>query len=286
LDNDLDAGHLSRPIKVIRPPVLSASLIFSSVKTLLLYADLLHTFTMLRLTVRYKQSVLGWIWAALQPLALMIVYTVIFSRVAKVSSDGTPYPVFVLTGLLPWALFSSAITTATAGLTNYSHLVTKVYFPREIIPLSYVAAAVVDFILASFLLGGFMIYYKAPVTWNVLYAVPIIGLLTAFTTAVALVFSALNVRLRDVSMAMPLFLQVWMWTTPTAYSLQSVPAEMRRIYLANPLAALIESFRCVVLRGDSPDAGTVTLAGAITLISLVAAYAGFKKLEATMADFI
>src|SRR5258708_2279426 len=163
LDNDLDAGHLSRPIKVIRPPVLSASLIFSSVKTLLLYADLLHTFTMLRLTVRYKQSVLGWIWAALQPLALMIVYTVIFSRVAKVSSDGTPYPVFVLTGLLPWALFSSAITTATAGLTNYSHLVTKVYFARESIPFSYVAPAVLDFIFASFLVVGFMIYSKPPV---------------------------------------------------------------------------------------------------------------------------
>jgi lipopolysaccharide transport system permease protein len=283
---DDDFAGLSRPIRVIRPPVLSVFLILSGIRTLMLYGDLLYTFTMLRLTVRYKQSALGWIWAVLQPLALMIVYTVILSRVAKVSNDATPYPIFVLAGLLPWSLFSSAVATATSGLTNYSHLVTKVYFPREIIPLSYVAAALVDFGLASFLLGGLMVYYRVPLTWNALYAVPLIGILTAFTIAVALVLSVVNVRLRDVSMATPLLLQVWMWTTPTAYSLQAVPVGMRQLYLLNPLASLIESFRRAVLYGDCPDTAAVSLAGAITLISLAAAYAGFRKLEATLADFI
>lgn len=281
-----DAAGLARPIKVIRPPVLSLFLIVSGIRTLMRYADLLYTLTAVRLTVRYKQSALGWIWALIQPLSLMIVYTVIFSRVANVSSDGIPYPLFVLAGLLPWALFASAVSTATAGLTNYSHLVTKVYFPREIIPLSYVAAALVDFGIASFLLGGLMIYYRVPLTWNVLYAIPLIVILTAFTIAVALVLSAINVRLRDVNMATPLLLQVWMWTTPTAYSLQSIPEGMRQLYLLNPLAALIESFRRVVLFGDSPDATAVSLAAAVTLFSLLIAYTGFKKLEATLADFI
>jgi lipopolysaccharide transport system permease protein len=241
---------------------------------------------MLRLSVRYRQSVLGWVWAVLQPLALMISYTAVFSRVAKVPSEGAPYPLFVLTAILPWVFFSSSITSATTGLVNYSHLVTKVFFPREIIPLSYIAAAMVDFGIASLLLGGLMMYYKVALTWNALYAVPIIGILVAFTTAVGLVFSAVQVRLRDVSMAIPLVLQVWMFATPIVYPLQLVPPGLRRIYLINPVAVLIESFRRAVLHGESPDPTLIGIAGAITIFSLALAYVVFKNLEATMADFV
>lgn len=275
-----------RPWKVIRPPAYSLSLMFTGVRTLARYSDLLYRFTMLRLSVRYKQSALGWIWAVLQPLALMISYTAIFSRVAKIPSEGAPYPLFVLTALLPWVFFSSSITNATSGLVNYSHLLMKVYFPREIIPLSYVAAGMVDFGIAALLLGGLMIYYKAALTWNVLYAVPIIAILTAFTTGVALIFSAVQVRLRDMSMAMPLVLQVWMLATPIVYPLQSVPAGLRRVYLINPVAVVIDSFRRVVLHGDSPDLALVAVAGAISILVLVLAYLSFKNLEATMTDFI
>jgi lipopolysaccharide transport system permease protein len=261
-------------------------MIFSGIRMLIRYRGLLYTLTSLRLSVRYKQSVLGWLWAVLQPLSLMIIYSAIFSRVAKVPSDGAPYPAFVLTAVLPWVFFAGSITNATTGLVNHSYLVMKVYFPREIIPLSYVAAALVDFGIASLLLGVSLFHYRIALTWNVLYVVPIIGTLTCFATAVSLFLSAIEVRLRDVGMAMPLVLQVWMLTTPVVYPLQSVPPGMRRIYLMNPVAALIESFRRVVLHGNSPDAAVLGVAGAITLLSLVVAYGSFKNLEATMADFI
>jgi lipopolysaccharide transport system permease protein len=275
-----------RPLQVIRPPVYSLALLFSGVRTLARHQDLLYRFIILRLSVRYEQSALGWVWAVLQPLALMITYTAIFSRVAKVPSEGTPYPLFVLSGLLPWVFLSSSLTTATAGLVNYGHLVMKVYFPREIIPLSYVAAAMVDFGVAALLLGGLILYYKVALTWNVLYAVPIFAILTAFTTAVSLVFSAIQVRLRDVSMAMPLVLQVWMLATPIVYPLQSVPAGLRRIYLLNPVAIVIDNFRRVVLHAEAPDMALLVVAGAISIFILVLAYVGFKNFEATMADYI
>jgi lipopolysaccharide transport system permease protein len=131
-----------------------------------------------------------------------------------------------------------------------------------------------------------LVHYKVALTWNVLYVVPIIGTLTCFATAVSLFLSAMEVRLRDVGMAMPLVLQIWMLTTPVVYPLQSVPPGLRRIYLLNPVAALIESFRRVVLHGNSPDAGSLGAAAAITLFSLVVAYGSFKNFEATMADFI
>lgn len=261
-------------------------MIFSGIGMLIRYRGLLYALTSLRLSVRYKQSLLGWLWAVIQPLSLMIIYSAIFSRVAKVPSDGAPYPVFVLTAVLPWVLFAGSITNATTGLVNHSYLVMKVYFPREIIPLSYVAAALVDFGIASVLLGVTLVHYKVTLTWNALYVVPIIGTLTCFAIAVSLFLSAIEVRLRDVGMAMPLVLQVWMLTTPVVYPLQSVPPGLRRIYLLNPVAALIESFRRVVLHGSSPDAASLGVAGAITLFSLVVAYGSFKNLDATMADFI
>jgi lipopolysaccharide transport system permease protein len=275
-----------RALKVICRPEFSFLTVISGLKTLGKYSDLLYTLTMLRLSVRYKQSALGWIWAVLQPLALMISYTAIFSRVAKLPSEGIPYPVFVLTALLPWVFFSTAVSNATMGIVNYSHLVTKVYFPREIITLSYIAAALFDFCIASSLLGLLMLYYKISLSWKVLYVLPIIAVLIAFTAAVSLIVSAFQVRVRDVSMAVPLVLQVCMFATPVVYPLQSVPASIRRIYLLNPVAVLIDSFRRVLLHGDSPSDVWVGIATVITILSLVLAYASFKSLEATMADYI
>jgi lipopolysaccharide transport system permease protein len=266
--------------------MFSLPTMISGVRTLIHYSDLLFTMTMLRLSVRYKQSALGWLWAIIQPLALMISYTAIFSRVAKLPSEGIPYPVFVLTALLPWVFFSSAISSATVGIVNYGNLVMKVYFPREIIPFSYIAAALFDFCIACLMLAFLMLYYKVPLTWNALYALPIFGILVAFTTAVSLVVSAVQVRLRDVSMAMPLVLQVWMFATPVVYPLQSVPANVRTIYLVNPTAVLIDSFRRVLLHGEAPNGALLGMASAITIITVVLAYISFKTLDATMADFI
>jgi lipopolysaccharide transport system permease protein len=276
----------ARPVKVIGPPAFSVRTIFTGLRTLVRYSDLLYTLSLFRLNVRYKQSLLGWAWAAVQPLALMGIYTVIFTRVTTVPTAGVPYPVFVFSALLPWIFFSSSVANAVNGLVLYPNLLTKMYFPREIIPLSYLTAGLADFCIASVLLGGFMAYYKVAVTWNVLYAIPIVFVLAGFAASIALVFSAIQVRYRDIGLAMPILLQVWMFTLPVVYSLQSVPVRFRRLYLLDPIAGLIESFRMVVIHGVAPDFATLLTSGAITVVCLALAYAYFKSSEATMADII
>jgi len=216
----------------------------------------------------------------------MGIYTIIFTRVATIKTGGVPYPVFVFSALLPWIFFSSSISTAVNGLVLHPNLLTKMYFPREIIPLSYMAASLSDFCIASTILGGLMVYYKVSLTWHLLYAIPIVVILAGFAAAIALFFSAVQVRFRDVGLAMPFLLQVWMFTVPVVYSLQSVPQRFRGLYLLDPVAGLIESFRLVVIRGTAPDLRTLALSGAVTLMSLPLAYAFFKSSEATMADLI
>jgi lipopolysaccharide transport system permease protein len=275
-----------RPVKVIRPPAFSIGTISTGLRTLVQYSDLLYTLSLFRLSVRYKQSALGWTWAALQPLALMGIYTIIFTRVTTVLTGGVPYPVFVFSALLPWIFFSSTISSAVNGLVLHPNLLTKMYFPREIIPLSYMAASLADFCIASLILGGLMVYYKVPLTWHLLYAIPIVVILAGFAAAIALFFSAVQVRFRDVGLAMPFLLQVWMFTVPVVYSLQSVPQRFRSLYLLDPVAGLIEGFRLVVIHGTAPDFRTLSLSGAVTIMSLPLAYAFFKSSEATMADLI
>jgi lipopolysaccharide transport system permease protein len=276
----------ARPIKIIGPPRFSLSAIFTGLRTLAQYSDLLYTLSLFRLNVRYKQSILGWAWAVVQPLALMSIYTIIFAHIVTVKTGGAPYPIFVFSGLLPWILFSSSITNAVQGLVTYPNLLTKMYFPREIIPLSYLAAGMVDFCIASIILGGLMIHYGVAVTWNALYALPILVILAGFTAAVGLFFSAVQVRVRDVGLAMPFVLQIWMFAAPVVYSMESVPVRFRRLYLLDPVAGLIENLRRVLIFGKAPDSGTLALSAAVTIMLLTVAYAYFKSTEAVMADVI
>ncbi len=277
---------MARSVKIVRPPSFSTRTIFTGLRTLVQYSDLLYTLSMFRLSVRYKQSALGWTWAALQPIALMGIYTMIFTRVAHVSTSGVPYPVFVFSGLLPWIFFSSTISTAVHGLVMYPNLLTKMYFPREIIPLSYMVASFSDFCIASVIMAGLMVHYNVPLTWHALYAVPIVVVLAGFAAAIALFFSALQVRFRDVGLAMPFLLQVWMFTVPVVYSLQSVPVKYRGLYLLDPISGLIEGFRVSVINGATPDLGSIALCSLLVLLSAPLAYAYFKSSEATMADVI
>ena len=279
-------GERVRIIKVIRPPSFSIGTIFTGLRTLAQYSDLLYTLSLFRLSVRYKQSVLGWTWAALQPLALMGIYTIIFTRVTSVATGGIPYPVFVFSALLPWIFFSSTIANAVNGLVLYPNLLTKMYFPREIIPLSYVLAALTDFCIASVILTGVMAYYRVPLTWHLLYAVPIVLVLGTGAAAVALFLSAVQVRFRDMGLAMPFLLQIWMFTVPVVYSLQSVPERFRTLYLLDPVAGLIEDFRQVVVHGAAPGLRNLAVCSALTIAGLALAYAFFKSSEATMADVI
>jgi lipopolysaccharide transport system permease protein len=250
------------------------------------FRDLLYTMTLHRLSVRYKQSVLGYFWALLHPVLLMLIYTIIFSRFVKVHTNGAPYAVFAFSALLPWTFFSNGLTGATLGLPAHSNLLSKVYFPHEIVPLSYVLAAFVDFLLASVILALLMFHYGISLTAGMLWAVPAVFTLAVFLIGTALFTSALQVRFRDVGMALPLVLQVWMFTTPVVYSLSSVPRSLRYLYDFNPLVGVIETFRGALLQGAAPDGVLLVKSCSVSIVVAVVAYAWFKHAEVTFVDVI
>ena len=276
----------NRPIRIIRPPSFSPLNLLRELRGLWQYRDLFYTLSVHRIKVRYKQSILGLAWAILQPLSLMLIYTVIFSVIAKVPSEGVPYAVFAYAALLPWTYFSSALTNATSGLVNHSQLVTKVYFAREILPLTYVSAALFDFAVASLFLIGLFVYYGVGLTAYALWAIPILVLLTMLATAFSLVFSVIQVRFRDVGVAMPLLLQVWMFASPVVYPLSAVPQRFRGLYALNPMVGVIENFRRVVLQGVAPDFYSLGISALVAAVLLPLTYLYFKRVEATMADII
>lgn len=282
------ANDVSKPrrIRVLRAPSFSPLGILVNVRTLVQYRDLLLTLTVHRIKVRYKQSVLGISWAILQPVSLMLIYTLIFSFIAKVQTDGVPYAIFAYSALLPWTYFATSLGNATNALVGHSELVTKVYFPREILPLSYVIAALCDFLIASTVMVGLMMYYRVSVTVNVLYAIPIVIVLTLFISAMVLILSATQVRFRDIGVAVPLLLQLWMFATPVVYPLSAVPARFQSLYVLNPMVGTIENFRRVVLQGVPPDFYTLGLSAGVSVILLIASYVYFKHVEATVADLV
>jgi lipopolysaccharide transport system permease protein len=275
-----------RPIRIIRPPSFSPLNLLRELRGLWQYRDLFYTLTVHRIKVRYKQSLLGLGWAILQPLSLMLIYTVIFSVIAKVPSEGVPYAVFAYAALLPWTYFSSALTNATSGLVSHTALVTKVYFAREILPLTYVSAALFDFAVASTFLIALFFYYGVSLTVYAFYAIPIMVLLTMLVAAFSLVFSVIQVRFRDVGVAMPLLLQLWMFASPVVYPLSAVPQRLRGLYALNPMVGVIENFRRVMLQGTPPDFYSLGISALVAVVLLPAAYLYFKRVDATMADII
>jgi lipopolysaccharide transport system permease protein len=276
----------ARPLTVMRPPSFSVRALVRAVARLAQYRDLLYTLSVHRLHVRYKQSLLGPLWAVLQPFLLMLIYTVIFTRVASVPSEGVPYPVFAFAALLLWTSFSNAVTTATNSLVGHFNLVTKVYFPREILPLTYVIAALVDLLAGSVVLGALMLFYGIAPTAHVLHVIPIVTVLAMFALAVSLVLCAIQVRYRDIGIGMPLVLQLWLFASPVVYPLSVVPDAWRTLYLLNPMAGLIDGFRRVIVLGVPPDYGALAVSAGVSLVLLPLAYVYFKHLESTVADVL
>lgn len=272
-------------VKIITPPSLSAGSLVSGLRGLREYWDLLLTLSIHRIKVRYKQSALGLAWALIQPLALMLIYTLVFSIFAKVQTPGVPYPIFAYAALLPWTFFSTGLTTATNGLVSNSQLVTKVYFPREILPLSYIIAALVDLAVASVVMVGMMAYYHVALTAAVVWVVPVTLILTMLLTSASLVMSGLQVKFRDIGMAMPLLLQLWMFASPVVYPLDQVPARFRDLYMLNPMVGVIQNFRAALL-GQALDTRSLLISAIVALVLLPVSYVYFKHVEATVADVI
>jgi lipopolysaccharide transport system permease protein len=275
-----------RPVRVIRPTQSLIALLSTGLASLLSHKSLFLEMTLLRLKVRYRQSVLGWIWAVLPSLLLMITYTLVFSKVIGLQSVDLPYALFIFSGLIPWIFFSTSVSTATAGIVTHRYLICRVAFPREIVPLSYVASALVDLGVGILMLGAMMYYFGFSPTLHALYAVPIIGMLIVFSIAGALFCASFQARFRDVGVAMPLLLQVMMFATPVVYSSTAIPQSFKAIYFANPLAILIETFREAAMLSVSPNAGEMIYCGMVSVACLAFSYILFKRLDATLADVI
>jgi len=249
------------------------------------YRELLYFFIWRDVKVRYKQTLLGAGWAIIQPLMTMVVFTIFFGHLAKVPSDGLPYPVFSLIALVPWTYFASALAGCSTSLSAYQHIISKVYFPRLIIPIAAVIAPLVDFAIGFVILIGFMAWYRivpgASIIW--LPALMLLALATAASVGVWL--AALNVRYRDVRYVVPFVVQLWMFATPVAYPASLVPVRWRAAYGLNPMAGVIEGFRWALAGGPAP--GVITLVSAAVVIVLIAGGAVyFRKLEGTFADVI
>ncbi len=274
-----------RPTTVLRPPSSVLTGLWRHVVRLPSYGNLLWTLTEHRVKVRYKQSALGPLWAILQPLLLMLIFSLLASvTAAKVPHARIPYTLFVYSAVLPWTFFSTAVSNGTNSLVSHAPLVTKVWFPREILPLSYVTAALFDLLVASVLLVALMLYdHVAPTPWA-LASLPVVAIMAILSFAVAVVLSAVQVRFRDVGIAIPLLLQVWMFLSPVVYAYEQVPARYRWLFQLNPMAGPIEAFRRVTVLGEAPDWPLLLISVLITTALLPACYLYFKYVDATIAD--
>lgn len=250
------------------------------------YRELLYFLTWRDIKVRYKQTFLGASWAILQPLLTMLLFSVVFGYFAGLPSEGVPYPVFTLTALLPWQLFAYALNQSSTSLIADKNLITKIYFPRLVIPLSSVLSALLDFGIASLLLAGMLLIYRIPLTWRLLSLPLWVGLALLTAMAVGLWLSALNVQYRDVRYTLPFLTQFWMYATPIAYSLSIVPEQWRWLYSLNPMTGVVEGFRWALLGTQSPATWPALFSALLVLLLFVGGLVYFKRMEDRFADVV
>ena len=249
------------------------------------HRDLLYFLIWRDVKVRYKQTALGVAWAVLQPLLTMFVFTAIFGRLAGVPSDGEPYPIFVFAGLLPWNFFNQAVTNSSNSLVGNAALITKVYFPRLVIPGAAVGAGLVDFVIAAGIMFVMAIYYHVAPGVSLLMLVPLMVLTTLFAAAVGMWMSALNVKYRDVRYALPFLLQIWMYVTPIIYPVSFIPERWRWVIAFNPLSGIIQGFRAAVFH-HAFDWNGLAVSTVVSLIALAYAALAFRRMEREFADVI
>ena len=280
-----DAPTLSAPPEVtrIRP---SGGWRALDLAELWRYRELLFFLTLRDVKIRYKQTALGVAWAVLQPLLTMGVFTIFFGKLGKMPSDGKPYAVFVLAALVPWQLFAYALTQSSNSLVAEQRLITKVYFPRLIVPVASVLAGLVDFLVALVLLLLLMAGFRVAPGWG-LVAAPAFALFAVLTAlAVGLWLSALNVQYRDVRYTIPFLTQFWLFATPVAYPASLVPEAYRPLYGLNPMAGVVEGFRWALLGTDAPDWGMMAVSAGVVVLLLAGGMFYFRRMEKTFADVV
>ena len=272
----------NEPLVVIQP---SNRWNLLSFKDIWAYRELLFFLTWRDVKVRYKQTALGAAWAILQPLFMMLIFTIFFGKLAGVGSSGIPYPLFALGGLVPWTFFANSITASGNSLVGSANLITKVYFPRLIVPAAAMLAGLVDFLLAFVLLCLLMVYYRTGLTLQILF-LPVLVLLTAlFALGVGTWMSALNVKYRDVRFALPFLIQLWLFVSSVILPSSSIPAKWRWLLHLNPMSGIIEGYRSALF-GLPFDWTALGIAAVLTIVTLLYAIYSFGRVERSFADII
>ncbi len=269
---------------VVIGPVQSSSPL--DLRELWAFRDLLAILTWRDVSVRYKQSLIGVGWVVIQPLATVVLFTVIFGWFARLPSEGAPYPVFTFCALLPWNYFARALTDSSMSLVGGTHLLTKVYFPRLILPLSRVLAGLVDFAVAFIALLALMLWYGIRPSWGVFLVPVFLMLAMCAALAMGLWLTALNVRYRDIGFVVPFLAQFWMFATPVAYSSSIVPERWRWLYGLNPMVGVVEGFRWALLGKAPPNVGPMIISVALVIALLLGGLYYFRRAEQTVADLI
>lgn len=251
------------------------------------YRELFQVLARRDISVRYKQTVIGAAWALVRPILTMIVFTVIFGRIAKLPSEGdAPYALMVFAGMLPWSFFSTAVTDASNSLLANSNLISKVYFPRMIVPFASVMVALVDFAIALVVFAGLMIAYRYPLTLNVLLLPIFIALAFALSLGIGLFISALNVRYRDFRHIVPFLVQLGLFVSPVGFSSSVIPEQWRLLYALNPLVGIIDGFRWALLGGAPLQLPALALSAAVTGALILWGISKFRKTEKRFADIV
>jgi lipopolysaccharide transport system permease protein len=250
------------------------------------YRELFYFLVWRDVKVRYKQTALGVTWAVIQPLFTVVIFSVFFGRLAKVPSDGIPYPLFSFAALVPWTFFAYGLNQSSNSLVGSANLITKVYFPRLAVPISSVVAGTVDLLLAFGVLLLMMWYYHVSPTWNIVF-LPVFFFLTLTTSlGVGLWLSALNVKFRDVRLMLPFLVQLWMFGTPIAYPSSLLHEPWRTVYGLNPMVGVVEGFRWALLGVKSPPGPMVAVSGVISILLLLGGVIYFRRMEKTFADLV
>jgi lipopolysaccharide transport system permease protein len=271
-----------KPILIIEP---SGSWVSLGLRDLWSYRELLYFLTWRDVKVRYKQTVLGAAWAIIQPLFTMVIFTLFFGRLAKIPSDNVPYPIFAYAGLLPWTFFANAVTNSGNSIVSSSNLITKVYFPRMLIPGAAVAAGLVDFAIAFGILVALMVYYGVAPTSSIIMLPVLVALVTLLALGVGMWASALNVKYRDIRYAVPFVIQLWMFASPVIYPLSMVPPKWHWVFALNPMASIIEGFRSALF-GRTLNLKMLAASTAVTLVFLVFSAHSFRRMEKGFADLV
>jgi len=272
----------SLPVVVIRP---SRGWIPINLRDLWIYRELMYFLTWREIKVRYKQTLLGAAWAIIQPFFMMVVFTLFFGKLAKVPSEGLPYPLFNYAALLPWTLFAEGITRSSTSLVQDAILVRKVYFPRLVMPLSGILSPLIDFAIAFTILIGMMFYYGYPPSIQILWLPLFIILVLITALGVGLWLSAINVKYRDVRYVIPFVIQLWLFASPVVYSSNLLPEKFQIVYGLNPMAGVIEGFRWALL-GTEPPGSLIAISVIIVIVISISGAFYFRRSEKTFADVI